>query len=183
MSDHNHEDPTDSILNGNNATTGDNSIANTPDLNPGLIDTVTTNKLFQFFQNFIHSQEGTAENTDTSAACGGSSIPDNNSNGTDSVQDKSGDTPQDKCAEELEQDYKKVVQKRPRMNQQLTNVFQDLAWGVFKQGKWDQVVSDTIPPENLLLLDLTKVNKEVWLKIYHSRKSFDLSFQKLQDII
>ena len=45
--------------------------------------------------------------------------------------------------------YKKVVQKRPRMNQQLTNVFQDLAWGVFNQGKWDQVVSDTIPPENL----------------------------------
>ena len=65
---------------------------------PGLIDTVTTNKLFQ---NFIQSQGDTADNTGNSAACGGSSIPDNNSNGADSVQDKSGDDPQDECAEEL----------------------------------------------------------------------------------
>ena len=61
----------------------------------------------------MHSQEDTTENTATSAACGGNSIPDDNSNGKDSVQDKCGDTPQDKCAEELEQDYKKVVQKEP----------------------------------------------------------------------
>ena len=111
-----------------------------PALSPGLIDTVTTNKLCQLFQNFIHSQDNTAENTGTSAACGRSSIPDNNSNGTDSVQDKSGDTPQDKCAEELEQDYKKVVQKGPPIDQRLANVFQDLAWGIFKQEKRDQVV-------------------------------------------
>ena len=117
MSDHNHEDPLDSILNGNNEATEDNASTNTPDLSPGLICTVTTNKLFQLFQNFIHSQEDTAENTGTSAACGGSSIPDNKSNGTDSVQDKSGDVPQDKCAEELEQDYKKVVQKGPPIDQ------------------------------------------------------------------
>ena len=113
MSDHNHVDPLDSILNGNNKVTEANASTNTPDLSPGLIDTITTNKLLKLFQSLIHSQEDTVENTDTSAACGGSSIPDNNSNGTDSVQDKSGDTPQDKCAEELEQDYKKVVQKGP----------------------------------------------------------------------
>ena len=53
------------------------------------------------------------------AACGESSIPDNNSNGTDSVQNKSGDNPQDKCVEELEQDYKKVVQKEPPIDQRL----------------------------------------------------------------
>ena len=111
MSDHNHEDPLDSILNGNNEATEDNASTNTPDLSPGLIDTATTNKRFQLFQNFIHSQEDTVENTSTSAACGGSSIPDNKSNGTDCVQDKSGDTPRDKCADELEQDYKKVAQK------------------------------------------------------------------------
>ena len=137
MSDHNHEDPLDSILNGNNEATEDNASTNTPDLSPGLIDTVTTNKLFQLFQNFIHSQEDTAENTGTSAACGGSSIPDNKSNGTDSVQDKSGDVPQDKCAEELEQDYKKVVQKGPPIDQRLTNVFQYLVWGIFRQEKSD----------------------------------------------
>ena len=113
MSDHNHEDPLDSILNENTEATEDNASTNTPDLSPGLIDTVTTNKLFQLFQNFIHSQGDTADNTGNSAACGGNSNPDNNSNGTDSVQDKSGNTPQDKCAEELEQDYKKVVQKGP----------------------------------------------------------------------
>ena len=45
------------------------------------------------------------------------------------------------------------------------------------------MVSDTIPPENLESLDVTKVNKEVWLKIAHDTKSFDLSFQKLQDLI
>ena len=117
MSDHNHEDPLDSILNGNNEATEDNASTNTPDLSPDLIDTVTTNKLFQLFQNFIHFQEDTAENTSTSAACGRSSIPDNKSNGTDSVQDKSRDTPQGKCAEELEQDYKKVVQKGPPIDQ------------------------------------------------------------------
>ena len=55
--------------------------------------------------------------------------------------------------------------------------------GTFKQEKWDQVVSNTIPPENLESLDVTKVNKEVWLKISHGTKSFDLSFQKLQDLI
>ena len=113
MRDHNHEDPLDSILNGNNEATEDKASTNTPDLSPGLIDIVTTNKLFQLFQNFIHSQGDTAENIGNSAACGGSNIPSNNSNGTESVEDKSGDTPQDKCAEELEQDYKKVVQMGP----------------------------------------------------------------------
>ena len=107
MSDHNLEDPLDSILNGNNEATKDNednAITNTPDLSPGLIDTVTTNKIFQLLQNFIHSQEDTADSRGNSAVCGGSSIPENNSNGTDSVQDRSGDTQHDKWAEELEQD-------------------------------------------------------------------------------
>ena len=45
------------------------------------------------------------------------------------------------------------------------------------------MISGTIPPENLESLDVTKVNKEVWLKISHGTKSFDLSFQKLQDLI
>ena len=35
-------------------------------------------------------------------------------------------------------------------------------------------MSGTIPPENLESLDVTKVNKEVWLKISHGTKSFDL---------
>ena len=78
---------------------------------------------------------------------------------------------------------KKVVQKGPPIDQRLANVFQDLAWGSFKQEKRDQVISGTIPPENLESLDVTKVNKEVWLKISHGTKSFDLSFQKLQDLI
>ena len=53
MSDHNLEDPLDSILNGNNEATKDNednAITNTPDLSPGLIDIVTTNKFFNFFK-------------------------------------------------------------------------------------------------------------------------------------
>ena len=112
MSDHKHEDPLDSILNGNKEATEDDASTNTPDLSSGLIDTVTTNEL-QLFQNFLHSQGDTADNAGNSAACGGSSIPDNNSNGIDSVEDKNGHTPQDKCAEELEQNYKKVVQKGP----------------------------------------------------------------------
>ena len=165
MSDHNHEDPLDSILNGNNEATEDNTSTNTQDLSPGLIDTVTANKFFQLFQNFIYSQGDTADNTRNSAACGGSSIPGNNSNGTDSVQDERGDTD------------KKVVQKEPPIDQRVANVFQDLAWGSFKQEKWDQVISDTIPPENLESLDVTKVNKEVWLKIFHGTKSFDLRFK------
>ena len=59
MSDHNHEDPLDSILNGSNETTEDNVSTNTSDLSPGLIDTVTKNKLIQLFQNSIHSQKNT----------------------------------------------------------------------------------------------------------------------------
>ena len=90
-----------------------------------FIDTVTTNKRFQIFQIFIHSQEDTAENTGTSADCGRSSIPDNKSNGIDSVQDKSGDTPQEKLAE-LEQDYKKVVQKGSPIDQRLAMCFRIL---------------------------------------------------------
>ena len=86
MSDPNHEDPPDSILNGNNEATEDNASTSTPDLIPSLIDTVTTNELFQFFQNVIHSQGDTSDNTGNFAACGGSSILDNNSNGTDSDQ-------------------------------------------------------------------------------------------------
>ena len=60
MSDHNHEDPLDSILNESNEATEDNASTNTPDLSSGLIDTLTKNKLFQLFQNFIHSQENTS---------------------------------------------------------------------------------------------------------------------------
>ena len=40
--------------------------------------------------------------------------------------DKNGDTPQDKCAEELEQDYKKGVQKEPPTDQRLANCFRIL---------------------------------------------------------
>ena len=50
MRDHNHEDPLDSILNGNNEATEDNASTNTPDLIPSLIDTVTTNNFFNFFK-------------------------------------------------------------------------------------------------------------------------------------
>ena len=121
----------------------DNASTGTPDLSPGLIDTVTVNKLSQLFQNFIYSQEDTTDNTGNLAACGWSSIPDNNTNGKDFVEDKSGDTSQDKCAEELEQDYKKVVQKGPPIDHRLANVFQDLVWGIFKQEKWDQVIIGT----------------------------------------
>ena len=60
MSDRNHEDPLDSILNESNEATEDNASTNTPDLSSGLIDTVTKNELFQLFQNFIHSQENTS---------------------------------------------------------------------------------------------------------------------------
>ena len=163
MSDDNHKDPLHSILNGNNEATQNNAITNSTDLSPPLIDTVTTNKIFQTFQNFIHSQGDTSDNTGNSAACVGSSIPDNNSDGTDSVQDKSGDTPQDKCAEELEEDDKKVFQKEPPADQRLANMFQDLACGIFKQEKWgDQVISVTIPTEKLESHNVTKVNKEVW---------------------
>ena len=72
-----------------------------------------------------------------------------------------------------------MAQKGPPTDQGLANVFQDLAWRIFKQEKWDQGISGTILPENLESLDVTKVNKEVWLKISHGTKSFDLSFQKL----
>ena len=137
MSDHKQEDPLDTILNGNSEATGDNASTNTPDLSPSLIDTVT-NTLFQFFQNCIHSQGDTTDNTGNSAASGGSSIPDNNSSRRVSIQDKCGDTPQDKYAEELEQDYKKVVQKGPPIDQRLANVFRILH-GKFlnkKSGTW-----------------------------------------------
>ena len=70
MRGHNHEDPLDSILIGNNEATEDNPSTNTPDLNPALIDTVTSNKHFQLFQNFMHSQGDTADNTGNSTACG-----------------------------------------------------------------------------------------------------------------
>ena len=43
------------------------------------------------------------------------------------TQIKSGETPQDKCTGELEQDSKKVVQKGPPIDRRLANVFQDLA--------------------------------------------------------
>ena len=56
-----------------------------------------------------------------------------------------------------------MVQKGPPLDQRLANLFQDLAWGTFKQEKRDQVISGTIPPENLELLDVTKIKKEVWL--------------------
>ena len=72
-----------------------------------------------------------------------------------------------------------MVQKGPPIDQRLANVFQQ----IFKQEKWDQVISGTIPQENLESFDVTKINKEVWLKISHGTKSFDLSFQKLQDLI
>ena len=49
-SDHDHEDPLESILNGNNEATEDSASTDPPDLSPGLIDTVTTNKLFNFFK-------------------------------------------------------------------------------------------------------------------------------------
>ena len=62
MSDHDHEDPLDSTLNGNNEASEDNTSTNTANLSPGLIDTVSTNRLLQLFQNFIHPQEDTADN-------------------------------------------------------------------------------------------------------------------------
>ena len=160
MSGHD-EDPLDNILNGNSEIAGDSGNTSTPDSSSGLLDTTTTNKVFVLFQNFMKSKGCTEVNTGTSSASG-SSTPDNvsNTNRTDSVQQvNDGDTPQDKFTEGLEQDYKKVVQKGPPIDQRLANVFQDLAWGIFKQEKWDQVANDTIPPENIDSLEVTKVNK------------------------
>lgn len=176
------KDPLDVILNSNDEDAGDTGNSTTPELSPGLLNTASTNKIFELFQNFMSSQGHVVENTATTSA-GSSSTPDNTNIRTEPVPGNVGDTPKDKFTEDLEQDYKKVILKGPPIDQRLASIFQDLAWGIFKQEKWDQVANDTLPPENIDSLEVTKVNKEVWSKISHSTKSFDLTFQKLQDLI
>ena len=52
-----------------------------------------------------------------------------------------------------------------------------------KKEKFDNVIKDNLPPKNLENLEPTKVNPEVWRKISHKSKSFDLKLQQVQSLI
>ena len=159
MSEHNHEDPLDSSLNGNNEATQNNTSTNSTNLSPPLIDTVTTNKFSNLFKiSYIlrgilltiqaiqlHVVEAAfqiiivMEQTLFRTKVG---------------------TPH---KVNVLKNQSKMTKKWFKRNPILISVFQDLACGIFKQEKWrDQVISGTIRTENLESHNVTKVNKELY---------------------
>ena len=85
--------------------------------------------------------------------------------------------------EDLTQEYKKTEKRGPPMScGKLQKVTQDLVWGIYKSEKFEQVMGDIHPPENIENLEVTKVNIEVWRKISHSTKSNDIKLQNLQNL-
>ena len=49
--------------------------------------------------------------------------------------------------------------------------------------KLEKLLNDIAPPENIEGFEVTKVNKELWRKIAHKTKTFDIRFRHLQDLI
>ena len=63
-----------------------------------------------------------------------------------------------------------------------TKIFQDLTYGIFKEEKLEKLFN-IAPQENIEGLEVIKVNEEVWRKIAHKTKIFNVRFQHLQDLI
>lgn len=54
---------------------------------------------------------------------------------------------------------------------------------VFKVKKLEQLLKEITSPENIEVLDRTTVHVEVWTKITHPTKSFDIKLQNLYKLL
>ena len=84
----------------------------------------------------------------------------------------------------LTQEYERTEKRVPPISsEKLQKVTQDLIWGIYRTEKFEQVMEEIFPPENIEGLEVNKVNIEVWRKISHSTKHSDIRFQNLQNLI
>ena len=90
---------------------------------------------------------------------------------------------EDERLQEVSQEFGKTDIKGPPINEKLTKIFEDLTYGIFKEKTLGKLLNDITSPENIEGLEVTKVNKEVWGKVPHKTKTFDIRFPHLQDLI
>ena len=80
----------------------------------------------------------------------------------------------------LSQEYECSEQQGLPIDDRVQSFLQKLIWGVHKQEKLDLVLQNTLIPSNIEGLCVTKINPEIWGKICHDKKSFDLKPQSMQ---
>ena len=86
--------------------------------------------------------------------------------------------------ENLTQEYERTEKRRsPVSSEKLQKVIQDLIWGIYRTEKFEQLMEENFPRENIEGLEVSKVNIEVLRKISHSTKHSDIRFQNLQNMI
>ena len=101
--------------------------------------------------------------------------PDQNDSTVSQADDSSAET---EYLENLTQEYERTEKRGPRISsEKLQKVTQDLIWGIYRTEKFEQVMEENFPPENIEGLEVNKVNIEVWRKISHSAKHSDIRFQ------
>ena len=78
---------------------------------------------------------------------------------------------EDKMLQNISQEFGKTDINGPPINEKLTNIFQDLTYGIFKVEKLEKLLNDIASPENMEGLEVNKVNDDVWTKIAHKTKT------------
>ena len=80
--------------------------------------------------------------------------------------------------ENLTQEYERTEKKGPPISSEtLQKVTQDLIWGICRTERFEKVMEEIVPPENIEGLKVNKVNIEVWRNISHSTKYSDTDFK------
>ena len=85
----------------------------------------------------------------------------------------------------LSQEYECSEQQGLPIDDRVQSFLQKLIWGVHKQEKLDLVLQNTLIIPSNISRDyvLKKINPEIWGKIGHDKKSFDLKLQSMQSLL
>lgn len=107
----------------------------------------------------------------------------NNNNSTINVDPTSIVVDSEDYLGDISNDVTHQEKRGPPLNDKICKILQDMANSVHKEDKFQALMKETCPPENLEGLETNKVNVEVWRTISHKLKSADMKLQNIQSII
>ena len=140
------------------------------------LNSMSLNKAITLMQKAFNSQSSVDPTVNNNSA------PQQDLNTMDTTRSATAEE-EDEMLQEFSQEFGKTDIEGPSINENLTKIFQDLTYGIFKEEKLETLLNDIVPPENIERSEVTKVNKEAWQKIAHKTKTFDIRSQHLQDLI
>ena len=81
-------------------------------------------------------------------------------------------------------EYEPTRNLGPPVNEKSCKIFQELIWGIHKEGKKMKDLSEnTLAPSNIKGLQVNRVNTEIWREMSHVTKTKYLKLQNLQALL